>query len=93
MNITGVYACPTCKEAGEIVNVVALLSDTRFDIVKCNHCGCSWRVYYKVGECRVEVLNNGAPPEVAPTNERAYNFDGDEFEIGTEKVEEVADAD
>ena len=83
MNINEVYACPTCKENGKIVNVVPLMSDTRFDIVQCDKCGCAWRVYYKVGEVRAEVVREGqvASTEAdTPTAAKAYEFDGETVE-------------
>ena len=81
MNINEVYSCPTCKENGKIVNVVPLMSDTRFDVVQCEKCGCAWRVYYKVGEIRAEVVKQGVIPEETTDNvAKSYEFNGETIE-------------
>lgn len=81
MNINEVYACPTCKENGKIVNVVPLMSDTRFDIVQCDKCGCAWRVYYKVGEVRAEVVRGGhVATDEGGAAAKAYEFNGETVE-------------
>lgn len=86
MNINEIYACPNCKKNGKIVNVVPLMSDTRFDIVQCEECGCAWRVYYKMAECRAEVVKEpvkvDAPAETtdAPNPAKTYEFNGETVE-------------
>lgn len=67
------YICPTCGSLGNITTIVPLMSDVRFDEVQCPNCGTSWRVYYKVGEPRVEILPPANQPvgkvEVIPNDD------------------------
>ncbi len=65
MNINEIYVCPTCGKVGAVVDVVPLMSDTRFDTLQCRECGCTWRMYYKVAEVRAEVVREGM---IAPTD-------------------------
>ena len=55
-NMTQMYVCPHCGKTGTIEQVVPVLSDVRYDSIRCQECGSVWRVYYKVTDMNTEVM-------------------------------------
>lgn len=65
MNVNECFICPVCRNDNVVItSATAFMSDIRADTMRCTVCKAEWRLYFKVGEARVEVFNH-APQEAS----------------------------
>lgn len=81
------YTCPHCQGNGTVINITPIMSDVRYDTIRCAKCGCTWKMYYKVSEPYAEVVKG--PDEVAeqgvPENAPAKKAPSKEKSEGTKE--------
>lgn len=63
MNLNEMFVCPSCgSHSINLADTSVLLSNVRSDILQCVDCGCMWRGYSMVTECRTEILQGASQP-------------------------------